>query len=79
MSLSLQAFLALMPILLSAVLLVGLRWSARVAMPVVFFTSILVAYLAWGVSTTHIAAATIQGLFITFDILYIIFANPKFR
>ena len=73
MTLTIQAFLAVLPILTAAILLVGLRWPARIAMPIVYVVAVIIAFFAWGVSATHVAASTIQGLFITFDILYIIF------
>jgi lactate permease len=73
MSLGILAFLALAPILAAAVLLVGLRWPARLAMPVVYLTAAVIALLAWQMPLMHLLASTIQGLFITFDILYIIF------
>jgi lactate permease len=73
MSLSALAFLAFLPILAAAFLLVGLRMPARRAMPIAFVLTVLVAWWTWGLSWTHIAASSIQGLFITFDILYIIF------
>jgi hypothetical protein len=66
MSLGLLAFLALAPILAAAVLLVGLRWPARLAMPVVYLTAAVIALLAWQMPLLHILASTIQGLFITF-------------
>lgn len=67
------ALLAVTPILVAALLLVGLRWPARRAMPVVYITAALIALLAWQMPAVNIAASTIEGLFITFDILYIIF------
>jgi len=73
MSLTLQALLALIPILLAAILLVGFRWPAKWAMPLVYVAAVAIAFWGWRVSVTHIAAASIQGLFITFDILFIIF------
>lgn len=73
MSLNTLAFLALLPILCAAVLLVGFRMPARKAMPITFFLAVLVAYWGWDLSATDLAASTIQGLFITFDILFIIF------
>ena len=73
MSLGLQALLAFSPILIAAVLLVGLRWPARRAMPVVYLVAVLIALFAWQVSPLRVVASTIQGLFITFDILLIIF------
>lgn len=73
MSLGLQALLALAPIALGAALLVGLRVPARVAMPAVYVAAVLVAVFAWQMPGTRIAAASVQGLFITADILLIIF------
>jgi lactate permease len=73
MNLSLQAFLAAAPILMAAIMLVGFRMPARIAMPATYIAAALIALFAWKVSLTTIAAATIQGLFITFNILFIIF------
>lgn len=73
MTLTTQAFLALLPILTAAVLLVKFRWPARRAMPVIYVMTLLIAVIIWGMSWIDALASTIQGLFITFDILYIIF------
>jgi len=73
MSLGIQALLAVMPILVAAVLLIGFRWPAKWAMPLVYVVAVLIALTAWQVSLPRVVAATIQGLFITFDILFIIF------
>lgn len=73
MNLTLQALLALAPILTAAVLLVGFRWPARRAMPVVYILTAVLVLTLWGVDLARVAASTIQGLFITFDILWIIF------
>lgn len=73
MSPSVQALLSAAPILFAAILLVGLKWPAKRAMPIVFVVAGSVALAFWGVSFRQITASSIQGLFITFDILYIIF------
>ena len=73
MSLTVQALLAVTPILVAAILLVGFRWPAKWAMPVVYVLAAVIALTAWGVNITQVVASTIQGFFITFDILYIIF------
>lgn len=73
MSLFTLAFLAFLPILLAGVLLIGFRIAARVAMPVVLAVTIVIVYAVWDFSSLNIAASSIQGLFITFDILWIIF------
>ncbi len=68
-----QALLAAAPIALAAVLLVGLRLPARVAMPAVYAAAAALALLVWRVPPEVVAAATIQGWVISFDILFIIF------
>ena len=73
MSTSLLAFLAFSPILLAAVLLVGLRWTAARSMPLVYLLSALVALFAWDMSFNRVMASTIQGLIITIGLLWIIF------
>jgi lactate permease len=73
MSLTIQALLAFAPILLAAILLVGFRWSAKRAMPVVYLLTAALVLTVWRVSFLRVIASTIQGLFITFDILWIIF------
>jgi lactate permease len=74
MSLGLQAVLAVAPILVAAVLLVGFRLPARTAMPLVYILAASIGAFAWRMPWTQLAAATVQGLFITFEILFIIFA-----
>ena len=73
MSLGIQALLAFTPIALSGVLLIGLGWSAKKAMPLVYLVTALIALLSWGVSFNRVAAATIEGLIITVQVLWIIF------
>ncbi len=74
MSQSVQALLAVLPILVAAILLVGFRMPARVAMPAVYVLAVVIGLFAWTMPVAQIAAASIQGLFITFEILFIIFA-----
>lgn len=73
MTLGMQALLAFTPIGLSGILLVGLGWPAKRAMPIVYIVTALIALLAWGVSFNRIAAATLEGLIITVQVLWIIF------
>ncbi|PKQ45256.1 L-lactate permease [Confluentibacter flavum] len=73
MSSSVLALLAFTPILVAAILLVGFRLPAKKAMPLAFFITVVIAYFAWDISLIHLLASSIQGLFITFDILFIIF------
>ena len=74
MPLWIQALLAILPILVAAVLLVGFRLPARVAMPVVYVLAVLIGGIAWTMPLAQIVAASIQGLFIASEILFIIFA-----
>jgi len=74
MPLWVQALLAILPILVAAVLLVGFRFPARVAMPVVYVLAVLIGAFAWTMPWSQIVAASIQGLVIAFEILFIIFA-----
>ena len=69
-----QALLAILPILVAAVLLVGFRLPARVAMPVVYVLAAFIGGIVWAMPLAQIVAASIQGLFIAFEILFIIFA-----
>jgi lactate permease len=73
MSLTLLALLAFVPILSAAIMLVGLKIPAKKAMPISFAITAVIAFAVWDIPATFILASTIQGLFITFDILYIIF------
>ncbi len=73
MTLGLQAALALFPIALGGILLVGFRVPAKHAMPAAYFAAVAVAFGVWQMSPSRIAAASIQGLFLTFDLLFIIF------
>ena len=73
MTLGLQAALALFPNALGGVLLVGFRIPAKHAMPAAYVAAVAVAFGAWGMTPTRIAAASVQGLFLTFDLLFIIF------
>ena len=73
MSLSIQALLAFFPILLAGILLVGLRWPAKKAMPIVFLTTFIIALFAWEMPINRILASTLQGLGVTASILWIIF------
>jgi lactate permease len=68
-----QALVAVLPILLAAVLLVGFRVPARRAMPLVYVAAAALAWGVWQVDATTVAASSIQGLFVTLDILLIIF------
>ncbi|WP_367179493.1 L-lactate permease [uncultured Oceanisphaera sp.] len=70
---SLLALLAFSPIVLAAILLVGLQWPAKRAMPLAFILTVLVALLVWDMSGTRVIASSLQGLAISVSLLWIIF------
>ncbi|GMV08023.1 MAG: L-lactate permease [Gemmatimonadota bacterium] len=73
MNLGTQALLALLPIALGGTLLVGFRIAAKHAMPAAYVAAAAVGLWAWQMSPARVAAASVQGLFLTFDLLFIIF------
>ena len=73
MSLGLLAFFAALPLISAGVLLVGLKLPARVAMPIVYVVTSMVAIFVWDVSFNRVLASSIQGILITLAVLWIIF------
>ncbi|HET8849264.1 MAG TPA: L-lactate permease [Marinobacter sp.] len=73
MSSGLLAFFAFAPILLAGILLIGLRWPAVRAMPIVFLVTAAIGYAAWDMTFNRIVASSLQGLVITIGLLWIIF------
>ncbi|MBD3813913.1 MAG: L-lactate permease, partial [Betaproteobacteria bacterium] len=73
MSTGMLALFAFSPILLAAVLLIGLRWPAKRAMPLVYLVTAAVGLFAWDMSLNRVLASTLQGLLITLGLLWIIF------
>ncbi|MGE4271686.1 MAG: L-lactate permease [Desulfitobacterium sp.] len=75
MNILMQGFLALLPILVVAIFLVGLRWPASKAMPLSYITVVLVALFAWQLPGMQIVGGTIKGLVVAITLLYIIFGS----
>jgi lactate permease len=69
---TLLALVAFSPILVAAVLLVGLNWPAKRAMPVAFLLTVFIALWGWQMSPTRVFASTLQGLVITVTVLWIV-------
>lgn len=69
-ALSLIAFL---PLVLAGVLLIGFRWPAKVAMPLVFVVTAIIGLTVWDMSLVRVVASSLQGLILTASILWIIF------
>jgi len=72
-TLALRALIASSPLLVIGILLAGLRWPARRAMPVGYLFVVAAAVFVWDVGWREIAASTVQGLMITVSLLYIVF------
>ncbi|MHC4994618.1 MAG: L-lactate permease [Planctomycetota bacterium] len=70
---TLRALLAVTRILLGGVLLIGFRIAAKWAMPIVYASAVIIGLSAWQMGGAQVAAASVKGLFITFDLLLIIF------
>lgn len=67
------SLLAFAPLIVAAILLVGLHWPAKRAMPVVFLMTAAIALTAWDMTLNRVLASTLQGLILTGSILWIIF------
>jgi lactate permease len=70
---TLLALIAFAPILITGVLLVGLNWPAKRAMPIAFVLTALIALFVWDMSATRVIASSLQGLMITVAVLWIVF------
>ncbi|MFV0444082.1 MAG: L-lactate permease [Planctomycetaceae bacterium] len=67
------AVLALLPILVVGVLLVGLRWPASRVMPLSYVAATGLSLGVWHVSGWQVAAATVKGLVVAAELLFIVF------
>ncbi|EPE2648464.1 L-lactate permease [Vibrio fluvialis] len=73
MSDTLLALVAFSPIVVAAILLVGLNWPAKKAMPVAFALTVAIALTFWDMSVNRVLASVLQGLGITVTVLWIVF------
>ncbi|WP_188456598.1 L-lactate permease [Virgibacillus oceani] len=67
------AILALLPVIVVAVFLVGLKWPASKAMPLSYIVAVLLALFVWDVAFPKVAAASVHGLIVAITLLFIIF------
>lgn len=75
MGTGLLALLSLLPIIVVAIFLVGLRWPASKAMPISYLTAAGLAFFVWQVPGAKVAAATVNGLIVAGTLLFIIFGS----
>lgn len=67
------AVLSLLPIAVVALFLVVLRWPASRAMPISYLVAALLALVIWQVPALRVLAASVKGLIIAGELLFIIF------
>ncbi|MEI8631471.1 L-lactate permease [Vibrio sp. PP-XX7] len=73
MSETLLALVAFSPIVVAAILLIGLNWPAKKAMPVAFILTVIIALTCWDMTANRVLASVLQGLGITVSVLWIVF------
>jgi lactate permease len=73
MSIPVLALVALLPILVALVLMVGLRWPSTKAMPLAWLTCALSAFLVWKLPIPYITALSLQGIVVAIGVLIIVF------
>ncbi|SDQ39103.1 L-lactate permease [Natronobacterium texcoconense] len=64
---------AALPLVLTAVLIVGLLWPATRAMPLAWIAALLVGYLVWANPVDFLVGASIVGVMTALEILWIVF------
>ena len=69
----LSACFALLPILTVLILLVICRLPAIKAMPIAYVVTIVIAFWFWQVDVLRIAAASLRGVIISVNLIWIIF------
>jgi lactate permease len=69
----LLAVLSLLPIVVVAIFLVGMRWPARHAMPLSYLVAAALALTIWKIPAVSVAAASLKGLIVAAELLFIIF------
>ncbi|UTF51889.1 L-lactate permease [Desulfomicrobium sp. ZS1] len=73
MSITVLAMVALLPILVALVLMVGMRWPSTKAMPLAWLVCVLGAILAWNLPVGYVAALSLQGIVVAIGVLIIVF------
>ena len=73
MSLALLASVALLPIVLALVLMVGLRWPATRAMPVAWLVTAVAGLFLWKMPLSFVLASTLNGFGGAINVLIIVF------
>ncbi|MDO5483326.1 MAG: L-lactate permease, partial [Desulfovibrionaceae bacterium] len=73
MSVGMLALLAVIPIVVALVLMVGLRWPATRAMPLAWAACVVCGIVGWGLDAQYLAALSLQGVVVAVGVLIIVF------
>lgn len=73
MSVGFLALLAVIPILVALILMVGLRWPATRAMPLAWLFCVGIGFFGWKLAPMHLLALSLQGVVIAIGVLIIVF------
>lgn len=69
----LEVLIASAPLLVAAVLLVGLLWPATRAMPIAWIIALVVGFVWWNNPPEYLAASSLVGVMTALEILWIVF------
>ncbi|MHC6203192.1 L-lactate permease [Breznakiellaceae bacterium SP9] len=72
-SIGLMAIIAIIPIIVALVLMVGFRWGAMKAMPIAWLCCVIAAIAVWRLPVPYVAALSLQGISSAVSVLIIIF------
>ena len=70
---TIYGLLALLPIVLCGIFLIGLQWSAKKTMPIILAVTAALAVFIWDMTLNRVSSSIIQGLVITVSVLWIVF------
>ena len=70
---TIYGLLALLPIVLCGIFLIGLQWSAKKTMPIILVVTATLAIFIWDMTLNRVSSSIIQGLVITISVLWIVF------
>ncbi|GAA0312542.1 L-lactate permease [Psychrobacter aestuarii] len=73
MNQTIYGLLALLPIVLSGIFLIGLQWSAKKTMPIVLAVTAAIALLIWNMTFNRVSSSILEGVVITVSVLWIVF------
>ncbi len=73
MASAVELLLAAAPLIITAVLLVGLLWPATRAMPIAWVAALAVGFFVWNNAPVWLAGASIVGVITALEILFIVF------